>query len=168
MMGGIFAGHHWRSGQGEWAVKNEDPDHPLNGRAASAANWAWWYSPVDDLEELMTGWAEAWLEDSRKEANGKPAWIIPGPIGFRTDTVGGNNATEWRKGSPNGDPIMNVPGSMRMHFSGTPPRSMTSCFPSGDTWMAAASIGSFGTPRMSATVRRVGAGWLAGTPARNL
>ena len=30
MMGGIFAGHHWRSGQGEWAVKNEDPDHPLN------------------------------------------------------------------------------------------------------------------------------------------
>ena len=30
MMGGIFAGHHWRSGQGEWAVKNEEPDHPLN------------------------------------------------------------------------------------------------------------------------------------------
>jgi type 1 glutamine amidotransferase/quercetin dioxygenase-like cupin family protein len=30
MMGGIFAGHHWRSGQGEWAVRNEDPDHPLN------------------------------------------------------------------------------------------------------------------------------------------
>ncbi len=30
MMGGIFAGHHWRSGQGEWAVKNNDPDHPLN------------------------------------------------------------------------------------------------------------------------------------------
>ena len=30
MIGGIFAGHHWRSGQGEWAVKNEEPDHPLN------------------------------------------------------------------------------------------------------------------------------------------
>ncbi len=30
MMGGIFAGHHWRSGEGEWAVKIDDPDHPLN------------------------------------------------------------------------------------------------------------------------------------------
>lgn len=30
MMGGIFAGHHWRSGQGEWAVKIDDPTHPLN------------------------------------------------------------------------------------------------------------------------------------------
>jgi quercetin dioxygenase-like cupin family protein len=30
MMGGIFAGHHWRSGQGEWAVKIDEPDHPLN------------------------------------------------------------------------------------------------------------------------------------------
>ena len=30
MMGGIFAGHHWRSGQGEWAVKIDDPAHPLN------------------------------------------------------------------------------------------------------------------------------------------
>ncbi len=30
MMGGIFAGHHWRSGQGKWAVKNDAPDHPLN------------------------------------------------------------------------------------------------------------------------------------------
>jgi type 1 glutamine amidotransferase len=30
MMGGIFAGHHWRSGHGGWAVKIDDPDHPLN------------------------------------------------------------------------------------------------------------------------------------------
>ena len=30
MMGGIFAGHYWRSGQGEWAVKIDDPAHPLN------------------------------------------------------------------------------------------------------------------------------------------
>jgi len=30
MIGGIFAGHHWRSGQGEWAVKLDDPGHPLN------------------------------------------------------------------------------------------------------------------------------------------
>jgi len=30
MMGGVFAGHNWRSGQGQWAVKIDEPDHPLN------------------------------------------------------------------------------------------------------------------------------------------
>ncbi|MHC4541795.1 MAG: ThuA domain-containing protein [Planctomycetota bacterium] len=30
MLGGIFAGHNWRSGQGQWAVKIDDPAHPLN------------------------------------------------------------------------------------------------------------------------------------------
>lgn len=30
MIGGIFAGHNWRSGQGQWAVKIDDPAHPLN------------------------------------------------------------------------------------------------------------------------------------------
>ncbi|HUV64275.1 MAG TPA: ThuA domain-containing protein [Sedimentisphaerales bacterium] len=30
MLGGIFASHYWRSGQGEWAVKIDEPGHPLN------------------------------------------------------------------------------------------------------------------------------------------
>ncbi|MHC4431578.1 MAG: ThuA domain-containing protein [Planctomycetota bacterium] len=30
LLGGIFAGHNWRSGQGQWAVKIDDPAHPLN------------------------------------------------------------------------------------------------------------------------------------------
>jgi len=34
MIGGIFAGHHWRSGQGKWAVKIDDPAHPLNAAFA--------------------------------------------------------------------------------------------------------------------------------------
>jgi type 1 glutamine amidotransferase/quercetin dioxygenase-like cupin family protein len=34
MIGGIFAGHHWRSGQGEWAVKIDEPGHPLNAAFA--------------------------------------------------------------------------------------------------------------------------------------
>ena len=35
MLGGIFAGHNWRSGQGEWAVKIDDPAHPLNAAFGS-------------------------------------------------------------------------------------------------------------------------------------
>jgi type 1 glutamine amidotransferase len=30
MLGGIFAGNNWRSGMGQWAVKIDDPAHPLN------------------------------------------------------------------------------------------------------------------------------------------
>jgi len=82
-----------------WAIKAQ-LDHPLNGRAAFPATWAWWYSPVDGLDQLFSEWAEAWLEDSEREENGKPAGVIPGPIGFPSGTLGGNQATEWRRGAP--------------------------------------------------------------------
>jgi type 1 glutamine amidotransferase/uncharacterized RmlC-like cupin family protein len=48
MIGGIFAGHHWRSGQGEWAIKIDEPDHPLNvafkGRGFKIADEIYMYS----------------------------------------------------------------------------------------------------------------------------
>jgi len=74
-------------------------DHPLNGRAAMQASWNWWYSPANDgLNDLMSRWAEAWWEDSKREENGKPPWVIPGPIGFPSDTIGGNGKTQWHMG----------------------------------------------------------------------
>ncbi|MFC1737035.1 hypothetical protein ACFL1X_13040, partial [Candidatus Hydrogenedentota bacterium] len=81
-------------------VMDAEIDHPLNGRAALAAWWAWWYAPTDDLDEIFRGWARAWLEDSQRAENGKPEWMIPGPIGFHTDVIGGNKAKVWRQGSP--------------------------------------------------------------------
>jgi len=60
MMGGIFAGHHWRSGQGEWAVKNDDPDHPLNaafgGKSFKIADEIYMYSNFqkDDVRVLLS------------------------------------------------------------------------------------------------------------------
>jgi len=60
MMGGIFAGHHWRSGQGEWAVKNDDPDHPLNaafgGKGFKIADEIYMYSNFqkDDVRVLLS------------------------------------------------------------------------------------------------------------------
>jgi hypothetical protein len=74
-------------------------DVPLNGRAAMQASWNWWYCPNNDgINDLMSRWAEAWYEDSKREENGKPAWVIPGPIGFPSDTIGGNGETKWARG----------------------------------------------------------------------
>ncbi len=81
-------------------VVDAEIDHPLNGRATGPAFWAWWYSPLDELDRLFGDWAEAWHEDSMRAENGKPEGIIPGPIGFHTDVIGGNEATVWRQGAP--------------------------------------------------------------------
>ncbi|MHC4401906.1 MAG: hypothetical protein ACYTG0_19715 [Planctomycetota bacterium] len=75
-------------------------DHPLNGRAAFSAYWDWWYCPLDGLDDLFVRWAEAWYEDSCRAENGKPAGIIPGPVGFPSDTLGGNGTDAWRRGAP--------------------------------------------------------------------
>ena len=82
-------------------VHDAEIDHPLNMRAAWPAFWAWWYSPTDELDRIFREWAQAWLEDTNRAENGKPAGIIPGPIGFHTDVLGGNQATDWRRGAPN-------------------------------------------------------------------
>jgi len=89
-----------------WALEAQI-DHPLNGRATFPASWAWWYSPVDELDRLFSEWAEAWFDDSMREENGKPAGVIPGPVGFPSDTIGGNGATVWRRGSPQSNPYEN-------------------------------------------------------------
>ena len=87
-------------GKSYGGVLDAEIDHPLNGRALLPAFWAWWYSPTDELDRLFTEWAEAWWEDSSRAENGKPPWVIPGPIGFHTDTLGGNHARVWRQGAP--------------------------------------------------------------------
>ncbi|MHC4352565.1 MAG: glycoside hydrolase family 2 TIM barrel-domain containing protein, partial [Planctomycetota bacterium] len=81
-------------------VHDAEIDHPLNMRAAWPAFWAWWYCPTDELDRIFREWAQAWLEDTNRAENGKPEGIIPGPIGYHTDVLGGNNATDWRRGAP--------------------------------------------------------------------
>ena len=82
-------------------------DHPLQGRATAPAFWAWWHSSLDGLDDLFIRWAEAWHDHSMSDANGKPAGIIPGAIGFETDQLGGNEAPSWRLGSPRSNPYEN-------------------------------------------------------------
>jgi outer membrane protein assembly factor BamB len=81
-------------------VHDAEIDHPLNMRAAWPAFWAWWYCPTDELDRIFREWAQAWLEDTNRAENGKPAGIIPGPIGYHTDVLGGNHAGDWRRGAP--------------------------------------------------------------------
>jgi type 1 glutamine amidotransferase/quercetin dioxygenase-like cupin family protein len=60
MIGGIFAGHHWRSGQGEWAVRNDDPINPLNaafgGKGFKVADEIYMYTDFqkDDVRVLLS------------------------------------------------------------------------------------------------------------------
>ncbi|MFC1736171.1 CARDB domain-containing protein [Candidatus Hydrogenedentota bacterium] len=88
-------------------VRDADIDHPLQGRATSPAYWNWWYSPVDEIDRLFRDWADAWYEDTMRAENGKPAGVIPGPIGFPSDTIGGNNMTTWAAGAPKGNVYSN-------------------------------------------------------------
>ncbi|MFC1736798.1 CARDB domain-containing protein [Candidatus Hydrogenedentota bacterium] len=71
-------------------------DHPLNGRAAYPALWTWWHSNGDELDRIFTEWAEAWLEDCKRVENGKLEWVMPGPIGYHDDVLGGNGAEVWK------------------------------------------------------------------------
>jgi hypothetical protein len=87
-----------RIGDSYGGVHDACIDHPLQGRAASPAFWAWWYSPTDELERIFSEWATAWLEDSEREENGKPAGVIPGPIGFPSDNLGGAGYDTWCRG----------------------------------------------------------------------
>lgn len=60
MIGGIFAGHYWRSGQGEWAVRNEDPGNPLNaafnGKGFKVADEIYMYTDFqkDNVRVLLS------------------------------------------------------------------------------------------------------------------
>ena len=60
MLGGIFAGHPWRSGKGEWAVKIDDPGHPLTaafrGKGFKVADEIYVCSnfQADDLRILLS------------------------------------------------------------------------------------------------------------------
>ena len=60
MLGGIFAGHPWRSGRGEWAVKIDEPQHPLNkafkAKGFKVADEIYTYSNFqkDDVRVLLS------------------------------------------------------------------------------------------------------------------
>ncbi len=70
-------------------------DHPLNGRAATVGLWYWWYSGNKTAEQIFREWTDAWLEDTLREENFKPRGVVPGPVGFLNDEIGGNKATQW-------------------------------------------------------------------------
>lgn len=83
MLGGIFAGHNWRSGQGEWAVKIDDPAHPLNaafgGRGFKIADEIYQYDNFqrDSVRVLLSlDFSDSKTAGVRKEQTYVPiSWV---------------------------------------------------------------------------------------------
>lgn len=72
---------------------NTDPpwgvDVPCNGRATRAGLWLGWYNRHPTVVQLFREWMDAWVDDTMREENGKPAGVVPAAIAFETDNIGG-------------------------------------------------------------------------------
>lgn len=62
-------------------------DVPLNARAVLPGLWAAWYNRNPTLIRLFSEWGNAWVADAAREANGKPAGVMPAAIAFANDGI---------------------------------------------------------------------------------
>ncbi|GAA4432018.1 hypothetical protein GCM10023091_03510 [Ravibacter arvi] len=69
-------------------------DVPLNARALLPGLWLAWYNRTPRLTRELSEWASAWVEDARKQENGKPAGVIPPAVCFENERIGGY-APQW-------------------------------------------------------------------------
>lgn len=77
-------------------VRDYEPygvDVPLNARAVLGGLWLAWYNRDPALLSLFGEWCKAWIEDARREENGKPKGVIPAAVVFKTDKIGGYTGT---------------------------------------------------------------------------
>ena len=87
-------GHrHFRSMDfGAQEVKTGKPlgvDLPCSGRASRPGLWLGWYQRNPATVKLFSEWMDAWVEDTMREAEGKPAGVVPAAVAFETDRIGG-------------------------------------------------------------------------------
>ena len=64
-------------------------DVPLNARAVLPGLWLAWYNKNPTIIQSFEEWCNAWVEDSEREENGKPAGVFPAAITFKSDKIGG-------------------------------------------------------------------------------
>ncbi|WP_138475692.1 CARDB domain-containing protein [Dyadobacter bucti] len=64
-------------------------DVPLNARALLTGLWTAWYNRNPVLIRLFSEWSKAWVEDSERAENGKPAGIVPPAVSFEKEKIGG-------------------------------------------------------------------------------
>ncbi len=83
-------GHrHFRSSYfGAKEVNTKPPfcvDVPMNARATRPLLWGGWYNQNPTVVNLLREWMDAWVEDTLREEESKPAGVSPAAITFATD-----------------------------------------------------------------------------------
>lgn len=69
-------------------------DVALNARALLPGLWATWYNQNPSLVKLFSAWSNAWVDDAKRNDNGKPTGILPSAIAFAGDRIGGDSK-QW-------------------------------------------------------------------------
>lgn len=79
------------------AVRSSTPydvDVALNARALLPGLWAAWYNRNAAIIHLLGEWGQSWVADAAREANGKPAGVLPSAVAFSNDAPGGHSK-QW-------------------------------------------------------------------------
>jgi len=74
-------------------------DVPCNGRASRPGLWLGWYQRNPAVLKLFQEWMDAWVADTLREADGKPAGVVPAAVAFETGRIGGYSKT-WYETKP--------------------------------------------------------------------
>ena len=96
-MGTNARGHtHFRSNFFNAARMELEGVHGRDKAGCAAATvpgrMLWWYNGHPPTAHLLRNWADAWLDDTRREADGKPANVVPGAVQFETDELSAPNS----------------------------------------------------------------------------
>jgi len=70
-------------------------DLAYHARAAKPGLWVAWYNGNPEIKRLLAEWGDAWVEDTRRADNGKPAGILPAAIAYDTERLGGYGPNWW-------------------------------------------------------------------------
>ena len=73
-------------------------DLPYNARAVKPIRWLAWYNRHPEAVRLISEWGKSWIEAIAREADGKPAGVIPAAITFPENKLSGPGDTWYDTG----------------------------------------------------------------------
>ncbi len=93
---------HFRSMRiGAYDVDERVPynvDVPYNARAVKPIRWLAWYNRHPEAVRLISEWGKSWIDAIAREADGKPAGVIPAAITFPENKLSGPGDTWYDTG----------------------------------------------------------------------
>jgi len=95
---------HFRTGYFNSSRHSADPlqrvDPALAWRCMFGSSWLSWYSRNRSAEELMSEWADTWLQAAMSTEKGKPKGIVPSMLTSGTGEPGAPNSPNWYDAPP--------------------------------------------------------------------